>query len=368
MPAPNCPNPSRAGPVPTAIRRALRTAALGILLALPGLVQAAPYTLGQGYRLPILGLTAGGYLSIQANALEGEKSQAALQDLSLFLHGDLRPDWHFFTEVELSTPVTISRDGLSSKDIDLDFERFYFDHNLAARTTLRLGKFLTPVGRWNQIHADPLVWTVSRPLTTSAAFAKNASGAQLYGSWPVGRSAVDYQLYLDDTAGLDPSEGHEKTFMDLSVQPNPPSSFRHGGGARLQYRSFDDDFLAGVSAGRFELKDRPGYKNLVGADLFYTVDDYEFSGEAVYRKDDGGGLSEWGGFVQAVVPLGHAFYGIVLHERYKAELFERPVDSTSLGITYRPTPPFSIKLERRESRGEERLAPDGWLFSVAVLF
>jgi hypothetical protein len=369
VPAPNCPNQSRAGVPPAGIRCALRKAALGILLALPGLALAEPYTLGQGYRLPVLGLTAGGYLSVQANALEGEKSQASLQDLSLFLHGDPSPDWHFFTEIELSTPVTLTRDGLSSRDIDLDFERFYFDHNLAARSTLRLGKFLTPVGRWNQIHADPLVWTVSRPLTTSAAFAKNASGAQLYGSWPLGRSAVDYQVYVDDSAGLDPTEGHEKTFMDLSIQPNPPSSFRHGGGARLQYRTFDDDLLAGVSVGRFELKGLPGYKNMIGADLFYSRNDYEFSAETVYRKGDGSsGKSEWGGFVQAVVPLVHAFYGIILHERYKAELFDRPVDSTSLGITYRPTPPFSIKLERRESRGEERLAPDGWLFSVAVLF
>jgi hypothetical protein len=86
----------------------------------------------------------------------------------------------------------------------------------------------------------------------------------------------------------------------------------------------------------------------------------------VYRR--GAGSSEWGGFVQAVLPLTNNVYGIVTHERYKAEIFNNPVNSTSLGITYRPTPPFSIKLERRESRGEERLAPDGWLFSVALLF
>ena len=80
------------------------------------------------------------------------------------------------------------------------------------------------------------------------------------------------------------------------------------------------------------------------------------------------GGSEWGGFVQGVLPLIDNFYGIVSLERYKAELFNDPVNSTCLGVTYRPTPPFSVKLERRESSGEERLAPDGWLFSVAWLF
>ncbi len=369
MPPMSCPNSARYDMTLRRLWLCLKQAALALLLSLPMLTLAAPYEFGQGYPLPVLGLTAGGYLSLQVNALEGEKAKATVQDLSLFLHADPAPDWHFFTEIEVSNPLTLSRDGLVTKDIDLDFERFYFDHNLSARTTLRLGKFLTPVGRWNQIHADPLVWTVSRPLTTSAAFARNASGVQLYGSWPLDKSAIDYQVFIDDSAQLDPTEGHEKTYMDLSVRPNPPSSFIRGGGARLQYRAFDDALQAGVSVAHFQLKDLPGYKDMVGADLFYTRNDTEFSGEMVYRKNDGGaGKSEWGGFLQLVVPLANDFYGIIVHERYKAEMFNEPVNSTSLGITYRPRPPFSIKLERRESYGEARLAPDGWLFSIALLF
>lgn len=349
--------------------RDLHRLLLAALLTLPAPAFAEPYELGQGYRLPVIGLTAQGYLSLQVNALEGEKTRATVQDISLFLHGDLAPTWHFFSEIEVSNPLTLSRNGLATKDFDLDFERFYLDHNLSARTTLRFGKFLTPVGRWNQIHADPLVWTVSRPLTTSAAFARNASGAQFYGSWPLDGAAIDYQLYLDDTAQLDPSEGHESTYLDLSVQPNPPSAFKRGGGFRLRYHTLDDVLQAGVSAAHFQLRDLPGYKDMVGADLLYLRNDTEFSGEMVYRRDNAAaGKNEWGGFVQVVAPLANDFYAIAAYERYKTEMFNTPVNSTSLGITYRPTPPFSIKLERRESRGEERLAPDGWLFSVALLF
>lgn len=364
-----CPSTSLCDRIPFCRWRGIWQAAFALLLALPTPVLAAPYELGQGYRLPLLDLTVSGYLSLQVRALEGEKAKAAVQDLSLFLHGDPAPDWHFFTEIEVSSPATLTRDGLATKDIDLDFERFYFDHNLSARTTLRFGKFLTPVGNWNQLHADPLVWTVSRPLTTSAAFAKNASGAQFYGSWPLSGSAIDYLVFIDNSAQLDPTEGHEKTYMDLSILPNPPSAFKRGGGARMKYRTLDDALQAGVSVAHFQLKGLPGFKDIVGADLFYSRDDTEFSGEMVYRKDAGGaGKSEWGGFIQAVLPLVNNFYGIVTHERYKAEMFDDPVNSTSLGLTYRPSPPFSIKLERRESHGEERLAPDGWLFSVALLF
>jgi hypothetical protein len=343
-------------------------ALLALLLAAPAVGQASAYELGQGYALPWLDLTAGGYVSLQGSNLKNEQSKAALQDLSLFLHSDPTPDWHFFTEIELSNALVLTRDGFTATDADLDFERLYVDYNVSPRQTLRLGKFLTPVGRWNQIHADPLVWTVSRPLTTAAPFARNASGIQLYGSWPAGMSAIDYQIYLDDSAQLDPTEGHELTYMDVDISPNPISSFEHGGGVRLQYRTTDDAFQAGLSAARYRLKDLPRFKDMVGLDVFYTKNDIEVSGETVYRQDEGaGGNTEWGGFAQLVVPMGKGFYAIAYHERYKAQLFSDVLNTTSVGITYRPEPPLSIKLERRDSWGQERLAPDGWLFSIAIL-
>jgi hypothetical protein len=352
----------------TFLSRIVRTL-LGGLLLIPCSASAVPYELGNGYKLPWLGLTAGGYVSVQASNLESEKAKATIQDLSLFLHSDLTSDWHFFSEIEVSTPLTLTSDKLSTTDADLDFERLYVDYNVAPRQTLRLGKFLTPVGRWNQIHADPLVWTVSRPLTTAAPFARNASGIQLYGSWPLASSAIDYHVYLDDTTLLDPTEGHELTYMDLNVTPNPTSSFRHGGGLRLQYRTIDDAFQMGLSAARYRLKDLPRFKDLVGLDVFYTRNDVEISAETAYRQDEGsGGGKEWGGFVQLVAPVVNNFYAVAYQERYKAELFSGVLNTTSLGVTYRPRPPLSIKLEHRDSWGQESLAPDGWLFSVAVLF
>lgn len=336
-----------------------------------GIASAAPYELGQGYRLPFLGLTAGGYASVQLSDLEGEKAQTTVQDLSLFLRADPAPDWHFFSELEVSNPVTYRDGNLESGDIDLDVERLYVDHDLGARQTLRLGKFLTPVGRWNTIHADPLVWSASRPLTTSAAFARNATGLQLQGSWPASRARIEYQFYLDDSGDLDPSEGHEQTYPELSVRPNPPSTFRHGGGAHIQYRSlsFDDPWSIGLSAGHFRQNDQSGSKDLLGADFYVSHDSLELTGEAVWRSDDGAaGNPEHGWFVQGVAPFNQGFYCVLTHERYKAAMFARAVDWTSLGVTYRPTPPIAIKLERRVSSGEERLAPSGWLFSAAIMF
>jgi hypothetical protein len=342
--------------------------ALVLLLALAQPALADPYELGRGYRIGDTGFVASGYLSLRADKLAEEPARYAVQDLSLLLHGDLTPLWHVFSEIELSNAVVYTRGGFEGRDADLDFERLYLDHNLSSRATLRLGKFLTPIGRWNQIHADPLVWTVSRPLTTSAAFARHATGAQLFGSQPWHDATLDFHAYLDDSGQFDPTEGQESTFLDVSVKPNPPSSFRHGAGVRAAYRSGDESLQLGVSAATYTLKDLNGGKRLLGADLFWSHEELEISGEAIYREDTRGQANdEWGGFLQLVAPLGRGFYGIASHERYQAALFPRPLNSSSLGLTYRPRPPFSVKLEYRQSSGEARLAPSGWLFSLAVL-
>ncbi len=344
-------------------------AVMSLLIAGPGTALAGPsYRLGQGYPLPSLGLTAGGYASIRLSKLEGEQTNLDIPDLSLFLYGDMTPSWHFFTELELSHALRITDRGVSTSDSDFDFERLYVDHNLSPWASLRLGKFLTPIGRWNLIHADPLVWTVSRPLTSSAAFARHATGLQLYGTHPLGQSSLDYRLYLDDSADLDPNEGRENIFEQQDVKPNPPSSFRHGMGLRVLYRSGDDALRIGFSAASYTLIDQPGTKRLVGADLFYTWSNWELSGESVYRRDEGNGdPREWGSFLQLVAPLTGRLYAVLTHERYKPADFPQALDTNSVGLTYRPSPPVAVKLEYRDARGEEALAPVGWLFSVSTL-
>ncbi len=342
---------------------------LSLLACGGGVACADSYRLGHGYQVPGLGLDAGGYLSVQGSRSQNQPNRLSLQDLSLFLHEDFSPDWHFFTEIELGQPIVATPTGVSTAQTDFDIERFYVDYNLSTRATLRFGKFLTPIGRWNQIHADPLVWTVTRPLSTETAFAKNASGAQLYGSWPLAHSAIDYQLYVDDTDVSDPTDAHESIFSDARIQPNPPDAFTQAVGARIKYRALDDALQIGLSAAHFQMKDQPGFKNLVGADFFYTAHRVEFQSEMLYRRDESAPhQAEWGGYGQIVVPLVRNFYGVFAHERYQSELFPQPVNSNVWDITYRPIPPFSIKLERRQSSGEKRLAPSGWVVSMALLF
>ncbi|HEY2861725.1 MAG TPA: porin, partial [Terracidiphilus sp.] len=140
--------------------------------------QPAPYTLGQGLYFPGLGLRVGGYADFNFYSVQGTKTSYNVRDLSLFLTQDIGARWQLFTEIEASNPV----DNSGHTDVDnaeLDIERLYADYHASQSVTFRLGKFLSPVGEWNLVHADPLTWTVSRPLSTSAAFARHANGVMM---------------------------------------------------------------------------------------------------------------------------------------------------------------------------------------------
>lgn len=352
---------------------------LGIWAGLAALALAAPvaaYTLGEGGALGGSGFTAGGYLSVRATALDALPASLGLQDLSLLLRGALASRWQFFSEIELEDAFAWAEGEDFIRDAaELEVERLYVDHTLTPAWTLRLGKYLTPVGRWNQIHADPLVWSVWRPLTTASAFARHASGLTLIGHHGWGEGSLEAQFYLDQTDHLDPRQGDESDFLDAQGVPNPRNAFDRGAGLHLRYRSFDEAFQLGLSLARFTLTGQPGTRELLGLDLFHAADDGgEFLAEAVYRRRARGAGVEWGGFVQYVQPLpwtppwGGVLYGVWSQERYRAEAVAGAVNIGSLGLTYRPRPPISWKLEYREAGGAAQLAPDGWLGALSILF
>jgi len=117
------------------------------------------------------GFHLGGYTSMDARLPRTETSQLKLNQVSMILTWDQGTRVKFFGELELEDPLAYDHhQGINTKQSYLDLERFYFDYNLNEKANVRLGRFLTPVGRWNQLHAPPLVWTASRPLVTTRFF------------------------------------------------------------------------------------------------------------------------------------------------------------------------------------------------------
>ncbi|MDI1230322.1 MAG: hypothetical protein PSU93_04120 [Methylobacter sp.] len=313
------------------------------------------YRLGSGYPVSETGLRIGGYATTKIGMPRADPWYFDVSDLSLFLTWDNGSRLRFFSELEVGDVLSAGEhQSLGTQKAHFEFERFYIDGLVNNNLTIRLGKFLTPVGQWNLIHAAPLVWTSSRPVATENLFSTHASGLMLHGSVSVANRQLEYSVYGDISESIDPYR---------SKKP-----FENALGAHLRY-SLTDTVQIGASFANFVLNDLPPTRyNLAGLEVAWSYQKYELSSEIVYRTSDHTNIkSTWQSFAQSVIPLSQYWFVV---GRY--EFFEQPQDKPGqvglLGLAYRPLPPIIWKLEYRLGTNNETLAADGLAASFAMLF
>ena len=342
---------------------------VGIFCSAPafaaGLFENAEYRLGRGLRLPAIDLTLSGYSSLRAQNFAGRPAALDLRDLSLFTIWE-PGRWQFFAEIELENVFGIDDRGIHASDSELEIERLYLDYAFRDALNLRVGRYLTPFGRWNQLHADPLVWTVSRPIVTLLAIPDHGSGVAVHGERAISNNALEYHFYADDSSDLDPHHG-ESSFEDLIVE-GIANDFDNALGGQLRYHFFDDRAEVALSFATIAVARSHGRRHLLGLDLLYRWHRVEFSMESAYRfSDDSREGDEWGVFMQGVLPLvGHCFF-VVRSEFYSGGTRVDDAARGTFGVAYRPHPATTFKLEYHDG-SNKKLTPDGVEASWSVLF
>ncbi|MBI5619202.1 MAG: hypothetical protein HY943_23245 [Gammaproteobacteria bacterium] len=315
-------------------------------------------------------LHLGGYATLRVRDLDGEPARFDARGASLLATWTPAPSWQVFVETEIEDFVSIDRHGVNADDIDVTLERLHLDYAATPWLSLRAGKFLTPIGRWNLVHADPLQATVSRPLVTALPFAMLASGLAVHGTLQLaGGDALDYVAYLDASRTLDPAH-QDSTSEELDIT-GPHHEYDHAGGAQLRGHFLADRAELAVSYAEFRMRGEGARTHLAGVDGRFVWRGVELSGEAVYAVKEfaARSRSEWGGFVQSVVPLFGQVAAVARFERYDGvPAAARGVRLGTLGGVWRPRPALALKLEYRVGEHNERVAPDGLLASFGVLF
>ena len=331
-----------------------------------GIFDNAHYELGRGLTIPSLNLTFSGYSNLRLRNLENSGSRLQLHDLSLFTSWKPSLRWRFFAEIEAEDVFTVGDGGFDMSDTEIVVERLYADYLWKRSINIRVGRFLTPFGRWNLIHADPLVWTVTRPLVTTLAIPDHGTGIVVFGNIPVRESRFEYYLYVDNSEDLDldnadtPLEG-----IDLSGVPN---DFLQAAGAKAVYHFFNDRAQIGASYASIRLDGDSRLRHVLGVNGFLSWNGIELSTETAYRfLHDGGGREEWGTFVQGVAPVYGALNAFLRLEFYSSKKTGVDASRINIGLAYRPVPATTFKLEYNNG-SDHRLAPDGWQASWAVLF
>ena len=371
--------------------RAAATLALVAAAALPAAAQLpAPPASAPGL------LRAGGYAAVTALVTPDSASGVELNEAAaaLLLSGTLLQRLSYFAEIEAAS---VSRETFTGREERrwLEVERAYVELTAYDALRLRLGRFLTPVGQWNEIHAAPLTWTPTRPLTSYRAFAKSTTGAMLAGQLALGSRDAGYAAWIAPF-GTDPEgEGEESAFLraaggrvafellpDLYLgfsgaafrasrrvgDPEPEDDDEEEEQEEPERRGEEDDREEEEPEHDDEAREEDARtRALLGADLSLRVGGLQLLSEATWLGASEDEPAERGAFVQVALPLARG-----LHLTGRAEVYDPvvtgPLRIYTAGLNWRPAPRLTLKVERQATDRPSRRVADGWLVSLSALF
>ena len=310
------------------------------------------------------GFKLGGYSSASINAPRHGSTELKLDDISLMLSWENDGRLKFFSELELERPLTWNEGNhFNSKNSYFDLERLYLDYNLSDKVNIRTGRFLTPAGRWNLLHAAPLVWTATRPLATSYLFPTAVNGLMLHGSVPYEtknqNQAIEYSFFVEG--------------LKDQVRDNDEIIYKNVAGAHLTLTNqLNLGLNLGLSLATFT-EDRPAGPDyrMFGLDFITHIKGWELSGEGFQRFTSNGSNGGSGAFLQSAAPLGNNWYWLTRLETLqhaKQGSVEVSGERWVVGLTKRVTPQRVFKMEFVGGSADFTDTPRGFVGSFAVLF
>lgn len=332
------------------------------------------YEFGRGLRLGDSGFTLGGYATAELRKPHGEAAKLKSSHASAFLWWEGQGQLKAFAELDLLNATERPRTADDDTDRRISLERLYIDFAASDALTLRAGKFLTPIGRWNAVHADPLVWTTTAPLVARSQFPHNLTGLMGSGQLQV----LAWSLYASNG-----DEWRRDRWED---------SFSRVFGGRLVWSTVAD-LQIGASAARYEqARSRGDRRQLIGLDLFWARRGWELSAEwlrttadkptLLPQPHDGErigpladevrfgvpSLSNWASFAQGVAPLGRNWFAVARLEWNRDPGAGGLLRQQVLGLTWRPNPGLSLKLEWLHLDLGRPGPASGFVASTSVLF
>jgi len=298
------------------------------------------YQLGHGYRVGSLPLYVGGYVSLELDYDVGRKSKVELEELALMVYGE-EGRFSYLFEIEGEDLYTkIYGDDTPIIHKQLYLERFYLAYAVSEQSSLRIGKFHSPIGFWNKNPINVLRDTSSNPSITQKLFPKLTSGVELEYK-PLGSYPLQMNFFAQNTRDLD-------SLYVGDIYNNFDAKRHYGVGVGVEYGGVKYQ----LGGGTFELTNGDGYTyGLVG--LSYEVQKERFQAElgTQYRGDSLLGTQYRGdshtlpyiGYLQWVHSFDSQHQSIVRLEGYE-EMGEEET-AIVVGYTYRPSYPIALKWE-----------------------
>jgi hypothetical protein len=330
-------------------------------LAQSPIIYADDYVLGHGYDTGSWNIS--GYATVELNLPNKRAADFTVDDFAVFIHGRINRYVNPFFEGEYYNQ-RLWREGdgvLSSGTGSFALERLYNDSYFTDALFLRLGKMLSPVGEWNQIHASPLVATTIRPLTTYLNFSEFVSGMSL-------NYVTEHNSLLPSaTLYYQPSE----ELLPITLTSSP-YLYKNISGLQLVYAR-DLDWRVGFAMQHSDVINRHEHQTLFSWDGRYDFDVFSLEMQASYNRIVGNPKirqrnDEWGGYLQLTVPVIDDWSLIGRGETFTARDAKSSQQNAVFGINYRPNAALVWKLEYLFVKGATTNLNEGVYGSFGVMF
>ncbi len=317
------------------------------------------YRPARGIQFGDSGLTIGGFATLEFDAIEGEADEFALDGPNFLVLYEPVDRLRFFAELEIGDLFTWPPGEAVESDATATFERLYAEYAFSDAFTVRIGKFQTPVGRWNLAPAEPFVWTPTQPVLLEVGLGEESqTGAAIFGSFYPGKRVVSYWVY-----------GQFVDSFDLESDEDPPE---RNVGARIEYGDARGAWSLGASL--LGSADQGAWSTLAGVDAKLRVGErLELSSEALVSGGDIPGRDFWGVFVEAAYPLDRLSPKLAkLYAVGRVEHFDPSSDEAAqigdVGLTWLPMDWLVLKASYRFSTHALDQVGRGALITASVVW
>jgi hypothetical protein len=274
-------------------------------------------------------------------------------------HGEIAPNLSAMAEFESAGFFTKTfQNGSANEQYKgtLRLERAYLSYSLSDALNVRVGKFVTPAGIWNQTPVPVFKDTFSKPRLSMEIFPRFSTGAMVYGATPLLNSDIEYSVFTQIGSDLDP------VYNNIEAE--------NGAGGSLTV--LVDNWFAGVAIGQYkniQLADKTRYVGIyqnysngpfkLTAEAFVTYDEYDVAGlsDRCYKKQSY--------YVQGAYKVLPKLTAVWRNEYFKNEVNNDKGTINTIGLNYKPLPAISFKLEKQFS---SQKANDAIIASFSVLF
>lgn len=318
------------------------------------LLSAGPveYRPGRGLRLLPADAVIGGFTNIKGEYTKEDGGEFAVDKLNFFLIFDRYTRFRAVAELQLRDIYVADNEGSGTKDFAFDVRRLFGDFVLTDELHVRAGTFLTEVGYWNLILAEPLTWTTEAPLIIEETFFQpTTTGLMLHGTRGVGGGQFGYSVFsqflkpLEDDPDLDPPD--------------------YTAGARLEYGA-GAAWSVGASYQAADTNDE--WSHLGGLHAIWQHQRGEVQGEFYYQDGDALESSQWGAYLQGVFAFHPPVYLVGRYEHFDPVSGEPTLNLFTAGWVYKPFPFMAFKIEYRFVDREPDDDPEGLFASFTTFF